>query len=62
VQALLEVSFAGTGSPEGSDSPQVKMRQTGTLLLTGTSRGWRVAGFNLNFGSESIEPTPTESP
>jgi hypothetical protein len=61
VQAFLEVSFAGTGTPEGTRSPRVKMKQTGTLLLTGTSAGWRVAGFNLRFGSESLEPSPTAS-
>jgi hypothetical protein len=59
VQAFLEVSFAGTGSPAGSASPRVKISQKGTLLLTGTSDGWRVAGFNLKLGSETIEPSPT---
>jgi hypothetical protein len=35
------------------------MQQKGTLLLTRTSDGWRVAGFNLKFDSESVEPSPT---
>lgn len=59
VQAFLDVNFAGTGSPAGADSPRVKITQEGTLLLNATSKGWRVAGFDLKLGSETIEPTPT---
>ena len=60
VQALLQVDFVGTGDPRGGKT--LRISQKGTLLLSATPDGWRVAGFGLRFESELATPSPSPTP
>ncbi|HYZ91500.1 MAG TPA: hypothetical protein VFA34_03790 [Actinomycetota bacterium] len=58
VQALLDVEFIAGGSPTGNVTADLRLQQKGTLLLTATKAGWRVAGFGLAFSSALVSPSP----
>jgi hypothetical protein len=59
VQALLEVEFEATGTPEQRVSPVVRVRQKGTVLLVYSSDRWFVDGFDLEFASAPVTPSPS---
>jgi len=59
VQALLEVDFEATGTPEQRVSPVVRVRQEGTILLVYSSDRWFVDGFDLQFASAPVTPSPS---
>ncbi|MGH2758913.1 MAG: hypothetical protein ACRDKJ_05040, partial [Actinomycetota bacterium] len=59
VQALLEVVFDATATPEQRVSPLVRVRQRGTILLVYRSNRWFVDGFDLRFSSAPVTPSPT---
>jgi hypothetical protein len=63
LQALLQIEFIASGSPTGNVSSDLRLEQKGTLLLSATKAGWRVAGFGLTFSSALASPSPaTEAP
>jgi hypothetical protein len=62
VQALLEVVFDATATPEERVSPLVRVRQRGTILMVYRSNRWFVDGFDLRFASAPVTPSPSPSP
>jgi hypothetical protein len=62
VQALLEVVFDATATPEERVSPLVRVRQRGTILMVYRSDRWFVDGFDLRFASAPVTPSPSPSP
>lgn len=60
-QALLEVDFEAVGRPRSPAAPDVRLRQTGSLLLVAMPYGWRVGSFDLDFSSRPI-PSPSPEP
>ncbi len=61
VQALLEVVFDATATPEERVSPLVRVRQRGTILLVYRRNQWFVDGFDLKFATAPATPTPSPS-
>lgn len=59
VEAFLDVDFGGHATPVGRSSPQVKVRQVGTIVLKHADDMWLVDGFDLKL---VVRPVPTPTP